>query len=106
MSQKPMDPFADGRDGRGRFAPGNGGGPGNPHAATVSRLRSALFRAVTEEDIREVVVALVTEAKAGSVPAARELLQRVLGQPEATDVLVRLEELQEALETASGKVQG
>ncbi len=58
------EPFANGRDTGGRFAPGNVGGPGNPHAAKVTKLRSALFRAVTEQYIREVLAALIREAKA------------------------------------------
>lgn len=39
-------PTANGRDGSGRFAPGNTGGPGNPHAASVARLRTTMLGAV------------------------------------------------------------
>lgn len=52
MTAPPTTPFADGRDQRGRFAKGNAGGPGNPHAAQVARLRAALLNAITEDDIR------------------------------------------------------
>ena len=82
----------------GRFLPGNGGGPGNPFAAKVARLRGALLEAVTEEDIREIVEALVEEAKAGDVVSAREVLLRTLGKPIESDLLERLERLEELAE--------
>ncbi len=87
-------PGSDGRDQRGRFAPGNTGGPGNPHAAQVAKLRAALLEAVTPEDLRAVVGSLVNAAKGGSVPAARELLERLLGKPVELDLLARLEALE------------
>jgi len=53
-----MNPSTNGdngdRDERGRFARGNPGGTGNPHAAKVARLRSALLNAVTEQDIMDI----------------------------------------------------
>jgi hypothetical protein len=70
-----------GRDGAGRFAKGNAGGPGNPHGGTVSRLRATLLDAVTEDDLRAVVAALVRRAREGDVPAIRELLDRACGKP-------------------------
>jgi hypothetical protein len=67
---------------RGRpFAKGNPGGPGNPFAKQVAALRAKLYAAVTEADLQEVVQALLTKAKAGDVPAVRELLDRLLGKP-------------------------
>lgn len=68
------------RDASGRFVRGNPGGPGNPHAGTVARLRSVLLDTVTEDDLRAVVRALVDEARSGNVPAIRELLDRTLGR--------------------------
>lgn len=82
---------------RGRFAPGNTGGPGNPFAKAVGQLRSALLAAVTKADIEAIVAGLVKEAKAGNVPAAREVLDRCLGRPVEADLLVRLEELEAAV---------
>jgi len=74
------------RDGAGRFVAGNPGGPGNPYARRVARLRKVLLDAVTEDDVREVVGALVRQAKSGDVAAVRELLTRVVGKPvEALD---------------------
>lgn len=74
------------RDEQGRFAKGNAGGPGNPYAATTARLRAALLSAVTEQDIRDVIAALVAQARQGNVPAARELLERVCGRVPLTAI--------------------
>lgn len=70
-----------GRDTRGRFAPGNKGGPGNPHAAKVARLRKALVGAVSEKDVRALAKDMVREARAGNVQAAKLLLSYLLGPP-------------------------
>ena len=93
---------ADGRDSAGRFNKGNPGGPGNPHGAKVARLRSAFLEAVTADDVREVLAALVAEAKSGNVQAMREFFSRTLGPAEAVDLMQRVEVLEELLEGASG----
>lgn len=81
-------PFANGdnglpveRDRRGRFLPGNSGGPGNPQARNVSTWRAALAGSVSPEDVVEVTQRLVEAAKAGEPWAIRELLDRCLGKP-------------------------
>ena len=74
-----------GRTAKGRFAPGNSGGPGNPHGKRTAWMREALLNAVTENDIRAVALTLVARAKDGEMAAIRELLDRVIGkvtQPE------------------------
>jgi hypothetical protein len=53
------------RPARGRFARGNPGGPGNPHAKRTFLLRAALLEAVTEDDIRAIAHGLVTKARSG-----------------------------------------
>lgn len=68
------------RDGKGRFVKGSGGGPGNPYARRVARLRRELYRAVTPEDLRTVVRALVEKARSGDVAAIKELLDRTIGK--------------------------
>jgi hypothetical protein len=73
----------DGRDGRGRFAKGNAGGPGNPFARQVAALRRALLAAVTEEDMEVVARRLVAQAVEGDIAAARLLLSYTLGKPGA-----------------------
>ena len=94
---KPTPNGPNGRDERGRFAPGNVGGPGNPHAKQVGKLRSAMLAAVSDKEMKAVVKKLVELAKCGNVPAAREVLDRCLGRPVEADLLERLEELEELL---------
>ena len=94
MSDTPSTSGSNGRAGNGRFVTGNKASTGNPHAKRVARLRSALFKAVTPADLREVIAALLTSAKGGDVQVARELLQRLLGPPEAIDLLQRLDSLE------------
>ena len=94
---KPSRNGSDGRDERGRFAPGNVGGPGNPHAKQTGKLRSAMLKAVTEKDMRAVVMKLVELAKSGNVPAAKEVLDRCLGRPVEADLSERLEQVEELL---------
>jgi hypothetical protein len=72
------------RDGNGRFRPGNSGGPGNPFARRTAKLRTALLRAVKPDDIEAAVAKLVEKAKAGELPAIKELLDRCLGRPKET----------------------
>lgn len=79
-----VEPSANGSNGHGpdgKFLQGNPGGPGNPHAAEVSQLRSALLQAVTADDLRNVIAALVNQAKSGNVQAAKVLLDRLFGRP-------------------------
>jgi hypothetical protein len=65
----------------GRFLPGNPGGPGNPYLHQVALLRSAILEAVTVEDVRAIVSALMRRAKMGDVLCAREVLNRATGRP-------------------------
>ena len=83
-SNGPSTNGSNGRDDRGRFRPGNAGGPGNPHAAAVGKWRAALASSVTPEDLQEVIRAMVDQAKAGEAWAVRELLNRCLGRPAQT----------------------
>ena len=87
-----------GRDSRGRFARGNPGGPGNPHAKQVGRLRSVLLRTVKSADVAGIVAALVKAAKGGDTGAAKVLFDRLFGLPIATDIVARIEELESTVE--------
>jgi len=71
----------------GRFAAGNPGGPGNPHARRVATLRALLFEAVTDDDLRAVVGKLIEQAKGGDLAAIREPLDRTLGKAPAAVAL-------------------
>lgn len=88
------------RDENGRFVKGNSGGPGNPFAARIGRLRSVLIDAVTEEDMRETIRAVVEAARGGDLAAAKLLFDRVLGPPVEADLIERIEKIEEALDYA------
>lgn len=94
---------ASGRDGRGRFAPGNRGGPGNPLAPQVAKLRAAMLKAVSARDMREITDKLVELAKAGNVAAIKEVFERTLGKPQEADLIERLEALEAALDERGDK---
>ena len=94
MSDAPSTNGANGRGAAGRFAKGNAGGPGSPHACYVAKLCAALFRSVKSSDLRDVVAILLRQAKAGDVASIKELLQRLLGPPEAVDLMERLDALE------------
>lgn len=89
----PNGPNGD-RDSGERFAKGNAGGPGNPHARQVGGLRKALLDAITPEDITAVIQRLLTEAKAGNIAAIKEVLDRTLGKPVEVDLIDRLEQIE------------
>lgn len=69
------------RNPAGRFAPGNAGGPGNPHAKRSAEIRSLIYRTVSDDDLQAIIASLVQQAKAGDLPAAREVLDRCMGRP-------------------------
>jgi hypothetical protein len=71
------------RDARGRFKPGNIGGPGNPFARRVAALRTALIETVKEDDMRYIAEQLVVMARLGDMAAIKLLFQYVLGKPAA-----------------------
>ena len=100
MSNTPSPNGLNGRDERDRFAFGNPGGPGNPHARKVGKLRSAMLTAVTDDEMRSIVKKLVELARSGNVPAAKEVLDRCLGRPVEADLLERLDELETMLKAA------
>ena len=84
MANAPLPNGGNGtRDTKGRFAKGNPGGPGNPYAKQVARIRSLITDAVSEEDLRAVIGALVAKARGGDVSAARVLFDRIAGKPAA-----------------------
>ena len=86
------------RNGHGRFTKGNRGGPGNPNAKQVARLRNEMLNAVSPEDMRAVVDKLIEKAKAGDTQSIKELFVRTLGKPTEPDLLERLERLEKMLE--------
>ena len=92
MTTTALTPAPNGhRDGSGRFLPGNPGGPGNPLARQIGRLRSALHEALTVEDMGRVVRAMLQKAQAGDVAAARLCLEYALGKPMQGSVAAALD---------------
>jgi hypothetical protein len=70
------------QDEQGRFIKGNKAAVGNPNAARVARLRTALLAAVSPDDISDIIKSLVRQAKSGDVAAAKLLLDRCIGKDE------------------------
>ncbi|MFO0864219.1 MAG: hypothetical protein U0744_06120 [Gemmataceae bacterium] len=66
----------------GTFRNGNRGGPGNPYARRVAKLRQAVMEECTEEDLREVTRAMINLAKRGDKAAAKLVYQYALGKPD------------------------
>ena len=106
MPNPPSPTGSNGRSAGGRFGPGNRCARGNPHARRVARLRAELLRAVSPQDLREVVAALLARAKAGEIGAVKELLQRLLGPPVELDLLQRIEDLEGRLGEVTVKEAG
>jgi hypothetical protein len=71
-----------GRDGRGRFAPGNAGGPGNPFGKKTAALRKAFLDALSPERIRDLADRLYGQAVAGDLAAAKLVLAYAVGRPD------------------------
>jgi hypothetical protein len=69
------------RDDRGRFVPGNPGGPGAPLGRLATALRRAALEAVTPAHVAAVVKVITKEALRGNTQAARLLFERLLGRP-------------------------
>ena len=110
MKTAPSTNGSNGRDTNGRFAKGNPGGTGNPHAQKVARLRSLILESVTEDDLRAIVAILVKRAREGDLAAIRELFNRLVGSP--ADVVDRKEQAKqrhkialEQLELADRRVE-
>lgn len=70
------------RQANGRFGVGNDGGPGRKSNEEYRAYQDAVNRAVTPDDVYDIMMALKTFAKAANVPAARVVLERTpLGMP-------------------------
>ncbi len=71
---------SDHRQGNGRFADGNPGGPGRPRRAVERQYLAALSDAISLEDWQEIVKATVTRAKEGDSKARDWLTRYVIGE--------------------------
>jgi hypothetical protein len=69
------------RDGNGRFAAGNRGGPGNPHARHCARMLEIFRNTVSAEAFARIVCKLIEKAEAGDTSAAKIIVTYVVGKP-------------------------
>ena len=72
---------ANGRDGGGRFAAGNGGGPGNPFARHTAAARKAIADAVTPQQLAAIAAVMAKKAQEGDVAAAKLVFAYAAGKP-------------------------
>ena len=80
-SNQSNETTANGRDGGGRFAAGNKGGPGNPFARHTAAMRKAIADAVTPEQLAAIAAAMVKKALEGDVAAAKLVFAYAAGKP-------------------------
>ena len=71
-----------GRNGNGRFQPGNQGGPGRPPRATEREYLSALTEAVPIASWRRIVERAVRDALAGDSRSREWLSKYLVGDPQ------------------------
>ena len=94
---EPSTHGGNGQDGKGRFAPGNTLGKGNPLAGRAAKIRAVLLNALKPSDAREIAERLILNAKAGDLASIREILDRTIGKPATADLLERIENLENAV---------
>lgn len=87
-----------GRDVRGKFAPGNPGGPGRPRRSVEADYLRCLGEACTLEVWAEIVAAAAKAAKAGDAQARSWLGKYLLGVVSLRDSLTGEEKTAHMLE--------
>ena len=84
MNDTPSPNGSNGRDSKGRFAPGNSGGPGNPAGKYVYELKRTILELMTADGcarMHRVWEAMATKAEAGDTAAARLVAEYSIGRP-------------------------
>jgi hypothetical protein len=69
------------RQKNGQFAPGNMGGPGNPHARQVAALRREILKQVTPESVGKIVASVLYKAELGDLACAKFIFHYAVGRP-------------------------
>lgn len=87
------------RDRAGRFAPGNGGGPGRPRRATERAYLATISAACPPDAWREIVSRAVADAKAGDAKARDWLAAYLVGRPETAAVTLHTLAVEDAAGT-------
>lgn len=80
-SRKTVKTASNGRDGKGRFLPGNQVATGNPFAKRTAELRTTLLDAVSPADLKRMVAKMICLAKDGDVQAFKVLMSYTVGKP-------------------------
>jgi hypothetical protein len=70
-----------GRDKRGRFAKGNGGGPGRPKKKREERYLQILLNTCTFDDWKAIVKKAAEQARSGDKDARKWLSDYLIGPP-------------------------
>ena len=70
-----------GRDENGRFAKGNGGGPGRPKKAREEKYLDILLSIITPDEWAKVCSVALSRAKAGDSRAREWLANYIVGKP-------------------------
>src|SRR6188768_1597160 len=76
------NPADAGRDTKGRFRPGNHGGPGNPNAGKMAQFRQVVLECVTHEEMRAAARKLYEMAIEGHWQSMKLFLLYTCGKPE------------------------
>lgn len=71
-----------GRATNGRFDKGNKFAKGNPYTKKVAEFRRTIMNSVTDEDVADIIYALIDKAKNGDTAAAKLVLNYTVGQPQ------------------------
>jgi hypothetical protein len=71
------------RNAGGKFAAGNAGGPGNPHARHCARMLALFRNCVSDEEMIVLIRKLYTDATAGDMNATKLVLNYKIGKPGA-----------------------
>lgn len=93
----PLQTALNGRQARGRFAPGNKAAKGNGQARKVARFRTSMFAAVKAGDVRAIVSKLLEQAKGGESWAVKLALEYLVGPPRDHDLEERIEALEQTI---------
>lgn len=80
-STEDSTPRTAGKDAKGKFAKGNRLGRGNPLAGRAAKIRAAVLKASTPEDVKAIAQRLIDGAKSGDLAFIREWLDRTIGKP-------------------------
>ena len=69
------------RDDKGRFAKGNGGGPGRPKKEREARYYDVLVSTISIDDWRAIIKRAIQDAKRGDTAARKFIADYLIGPP-------------------------